>query len=172
MESIKNDPEKLAKVVQGRKDYRQRRNADPVRHEHWKAKHREHGKRRYAKNRASERLKAKNRHELRTPEEKREISKKLKQNRIDRRRRLVVEWGSRCQRCGYSEHPEILEFDHKVPLYRGTNGIKKRVSDAMLPEVRKHPELFELICPNCHRLKTIEEIKYLYDVVLPSRKVS
>src|SRR3972149_4308905 len=118
MEKIKDDPEKLAKIIQGRKDYRQRLKNDPVRYEHYKEKHREHGKKRYVKHKDRIREEEKVRRQALNPEKKKEIAIKTKQNRIDRRKNIIIEWGSSCQRCGYSEHPEILEFDHKEPLYR------------------------------------------------------
>ena len=91
------------------------------------------------------------------------LIEKARYNRIKRRLNLIEKWGNKCQKCGFSKYPEILEFDHIIPLHRKTNGIKKLVSDHMLIEVINYPERFELLCANCHRLKTIRETKELWE---------
>ena len=68
--------------------------------------------------------------------------------------RLKLKEGKKCERCGYSEHTEILHFHHN-------NGDKKnsisnaRTEREILEEVKK----CILICPNCH---AVEHIKRHY----------
>ncbi len=94
--------------------------------------------------------------------QKKLLIQQRKEYRIKKRQIIIKSWGNKCQNCGYSDYPEILQFDHKIALYRRTNNIKKKVSDHMLSDVIKHPELFQLLCPNCHILKTRREITELW----------
>jgi 5-methylcytosine-specific restriction endonuclease McrA len=65
-----------------------------------------------------------------------------------------------CAKCGYNEHPAALEFDHIVPVRTKT---KKRYGS------RNKKEFFNIIndsniqvlCANCHRIKTRENGDYL-----------
>jgi 5-methylcytosine-specific restriction endonuclease McrA len=75
------------------------------------------------------------------------------------RMKLIVLFGSKCVSCGYSEVTEILHFDHKIPVLRATHGITGG-GWGMLYEIKKYPEKFQLLCPNCHKWK-------LYTVDIP-----
>lgn len=63
--------------------------------------------------------------------------------------------GGRCECCGL-DVIEILEFDHKEPVKRRTNGIRNRDAQSSARDiVRKgNAYLYQLLCPNCHALKT------------------
>lgn len=69
--------------------------------------------------------------------------------RPDARRKavLLVQFGKACQRCGYNRCSRALQFHHKEPADKVTDGSKGRVS---LKAVIAHPERFELLCANCH----------------------
>lgn len=65
-----------------------------------------------------------------------------------------------CQKCGYKQHPEILQFDHIVPI---KNWNTRRFSDILSRLSITNPRLWDefalvqVLCPNCHALKTIED---------------
>lgn len=60
---------------------------------------------------------------------------------------LVLEWGGKCQLCGYSRCTRALQFHHKDASEKYEWGKDGRASVA---EIRAHPERFELLCANCH----------------------
>jgi hypothetical protein len=61
--------------------------------------------------------------------------------------------GNRCAICKWNDFPDILEIDHKIPL--ATLGIKRsRPGSSSAYEAVKNPEKFQLLCPNCHAIKT------------------
>ena len=141
---IKKDPEKYKRYISYRKKYRQKLKQDPIRHAHWKELHRLERLRNYHKPKEKINQKRKEWYGKLSPKEKEEIFKLRKKQRIERRKRVLEQWGNKCQKCEYSEHPEILEFDHKTPLYRKHNNIKKVVSDHMLKEIKDYPERLAL----------------------------
>lgn len=69
---------------------------------------------------------------------------------------LKEKLGGKCYFCGYREHPEIFEFDHKKRLAKSKRGRNRshldRVHGAMLS-----PDRFNMLCPNCHAIKTSME---------------
>ena len=60
---------------------------------------------------------------------------------------LLTEWGNACQRCGYNRCARALQFHHKDPSDKLTDGSR---GNASLKAVKAHPERFELLCANCH----------------------
>jgi 5-methylcytosine-specific restriction endonuclease McrA len=64
-----------------------------------------------------------------------------------------------CAICGYKEHPAALELDHIIPITQ--LGIRK------FPKVRKdyerliHDPNIQVLCANCHRIKTRENGEHL-----------
>lgn len=80
--------------------------------------------------------------------------------------------GGRCERCGFDD-VRALQFDHKQPLLRLSSGNRRKDSTA---DVRKHlrlgtlREIFQLLCANCHTIKTREGGEYTLraDGLLPS----
>ena len=68
-----------------------------------------------------------------------------------------------CEKCGYDEHPQALQFDHKVPVRngkakdRGRGNVVKCMAD--LRRVLLGPNI-QIICANCHCIKTYENGDY------------
>lgn len=60
-----------------------------------------------------------------------------------------------CVDCGFNEHPAALEFDH-LPGYEKLfdigRAVYKRAWKAVLAEIEK----CEVVCSNCHRIRTAE----------------
>lgn len=77
----------------------------------------------------------------------------------DNRIFFVGELGGKCVRCGIKD-PRVMDFDHINPLEKRYN-----IGDIMWwanrdriwEEVRK----CQLLCANCHRIKTMEDRDYL-----------
>jgi len=65
---------------------------------------------------------------------------------VERRKRLIQEFGGRCEECSTTEN---LEFAHKEPtgLDGRGRGRKERVYDVI-----KNPEKYRLLCRDCHRV--------------------
>lgn len=55
------------------------------------------------------------------------------------RQRLLAERGSRCERCGYAEIPQILEVHH-IDRNRRNN----------------RDENLKVLCPNCHSIDHLQ----------------
>lgn len=92
--------------------------------------------------------------------------------RIAKQRALVdaikVERG--CVDCGYNSHPRALDFDHLGD--DKTDGVSRLVSllrpiDEILAEIAK----CEVVCANCHRIRTHERLQYTKDVSRSSTTV-
>ena len=59
------------------------------------------------------------------------------------REELRMQFGGKCQICGFSECINCLHFHH-------IDSTEKHKWKNVLFEVQKHPERFRLLCPNCH----------------------
>lgn len=66
--------------------------------------------------------------------------------------------GGRCAKCGYSDRREILQFDHIDRTTKIKMG-KRRVCKDRWNGVLSRPNVFQLLCPNCHAIKTSLEIQ-------------
>ena len=95
---------------------------------------------------------------------------KYRQYRLDRRQALqdtvsLIKLESGCVDCGYNEHPHALDFDH-LPEHDKKSTIAKMVSDSLsIQTVLKEIGKCEVVCANCHRIRTANR-----SGVLPSRQ--
>lgn len=65
--------------------------------------------------------------------------------------------GDVCCMCGFSDK-RALQIDHKIAL---ANTGKKRLSPyTEARRVLAHPEEYQLLCANCHAIKTKEDLNY------------
>jgi 5-methylcytosine-specific restriction endonuclease McrA len=74
--------------------------------------------------------------------------------RVKRRQELrdaKAAFGNRCCQCGWDEMPELLEFDHVVPLAK--KGSIRHWTDRNAAAMH-YPERFRLVCPICHAVKS------------------
>lgn len=61
-----------------------------------------------------------------------------------------------CVECGYREHPAALEFDH-LPGFEKTEQVSLLIlGRATLERVKEEIAKCELVCANCHRIRTAE----------------
>lgn len=70
--------------------------------------------------------------------------------RQERKLILVTEFGNKCQDCGFTGPPFMFDFDHRNPEE------KERLVGHFrsLEKMRKEAEKCDLVCANCHRLRT------------------
>lgn len=59
-----------------------------------------------------------------------------------------------CVDCGYNKHPHAIEFDH-LPGFEKSKGVAAMLSQYYTWEqIQKEIEKCELVCANCHRIRT------------------
>lgn len=84
-------------------------------------------------------------------ENKQRVNDKNRRWKTIKRLETIRAFGSRCATCGYFELIDILEFDHKIPVNQHIRSI------IGWREAKKNPDLFQLLCPNCHAKKSMLE---------------
>ncbi len=62
-----------------------------------------------------------------------------------------------CAECGYKKHPAALHFNHIDPTKKAGNVSKMKTWESVKREMRK----CEVLCANCHAIKTVSEKHYL-----------
>lgn len=80
----------------------------------------------------------------------------------ERRLAAIRKIGGRCQKCGYADDIRALQFDHRTPLLRRINGLSNRLygGDTSVREIlrmSRPTEKYQLLCANCHAIKSYEE---------------
>lgn len=81
------------------------------------------------------------------------------QSRMNARAEVHAIFGSRCARCGNDDW-RVLELDHVAGggnADRVSGRIDKAYSRPMIEFARANRQLFQLLCANCHRIKTWED---------------
>lgn len=75
------------------------------------------------------------------------------------RQRIIKERGFSCEKCGLKNtNYSFFDIDHIIPILRRTNKIEKVY-------LKKGDEdKIMVLCPNCHRLKTIADFKKINPV--------
>lgn len=61
-----------------------------------------------------------------------------------------------CRICGYNLHASALDFDHINPVTKSFE-IAKRVPNTTLKTLFNEIKKCQILCANCHRIKTYEE---------------
>ena len=64
---------------------------------------------------------------------------------------LQLKRGMVCVRCGFSAHPECLDFHHRDPASK-TFTISKKVGDVKHETLLAEIEKCDVLCANCHRM--------------------
>ena len=87
-----------------------------------------------------------------------------KQNLI-RRTKVLKMLGDKCKRCGYNDNASALQIDHIKPLLRdygdGSHGSNQRLV-AEICRGTKTTKNLQILCANCHAIKTKEEDAKLF----------
>jgi hypothetical protein len=60
-----------------------------------------------------------------------------------------------CTDCGYAIHPAVLEFDH-LPQFTKSFDIGRAVYKAAWTGILEEIAKCEVVCANCHRIRTVE----------------
>ena len=71
----------------------------------------------------------------------------------ERQKQIKLEFGGKCQLCGYNKCLDALEFHHRIPKTK-----KYELSNMWtynIENIRKEAQKCDLICANCHREKHI-----------------
>lgn len=72
------------------------------------------------------------------------------------KRKIKILSGLRCNKCGIEhENHKFFDVDHVIPLRRRTNKISEHRAKPRLKDYESG--LLQVLCPNCHRLKTLSE---------------
>lgn len=94
------------------------------------------------------------------PEYYQEHAKEFRTLRRLRKEALVREFGGKCVRCGYKEHPAALDFDHLDPTKKD-RGVGYYLTFS--PEkAAEEAEKCQLLCANCRRIKTYDPGAFSY----------
>ena len=79
---------------------------------------------------------------------------RVKKYNIDYRLKFVEYCGFECKNCGIkNSNKSFFDVDHIKPIKKAI----RQSTDRVVYKEQYH--LFQLLCPNCHRLKTIEDNK-------------
>jgi len=75
--------------------------------------------------------------------------------RVRERREYVdqVKLEAGCTDCGYREHSAALDFDH-LPGYDKVQTVSALVTAGTLDEIKAEITKCEVVCANCHRVRT------------------
>jgi hypothetical protein len=77
--------------------------------------------------------------------------------RMEKLRRECIELlGGKCKKCK-NDDEDVLEFDHIIPVR------DRKIKRRNLYEIKERPELYQLLCANCHRRKTKKESKLFWE---------
>ena len=76
----------------------------------------------------------------------------------------IAKMGGKCMHCGFDD-ARALQFDHIIPVLRRLNGVSRNRAGShdSYKEVLDMPrpaEKFQLLCANCHVIKTKENGEY------------
>lgn len=83
-----------------------------------------------------------------------EAKRRIREKHAIRRRFLQMKLGGKCLKCGCDDW-RLLDFDHIDPMSKSMN-ISQKIHmplDFLSIEISK----CQLLCANCHRLKTMEQ---------------
>lgn len=68
----------------------------------------------------------------------------------------AIKLGLGCTDCGYDKHPHALDFDHLVG-HTKVSGISRMVyNNANWDALKAEMDKCEVVCANCHRIRTAE----------------
>lgn len=77
-------------------------------------------------------------------------SSTIRENRLY----FIEKWGGQCRRCGWKEHPLVLQFDHAHPEKKDKD-ISKLMHLKDRRRIWKELNKCNLLCPNCHWIKSL-----------------
>lgn len=69
--------------------------------------------------------------------------------RVNKKLKLISDFGGKCILCGYNKHYASLEFHHLDPSTK-TMKLSKAISERKMDECIKEANKCVLLCSNCH----------------------
>lgn len=91
-----------------------------------------------------------------------EYFRQRRQERMNYLRKIRIEKG-RCEQCGWSEHPEILNFHHVDPSTKEFGFSGSEVGNLSMERLQKEIDKCILLCPNCHQWLHFQETAKVMD---------
>lgn len=98
-----------------------------------------------------------------TSEERKVVQRR---SRVKMRMLAIDALGKACSQCGIDDY-RVLEFDHISPVQWRTNGKVKlngqqntNTINRMVREGAEPKEIYQLLCANCHKIKTADNLDY------------
>ena len=87
------------------------------------------------------------------------MAETLTQKRRRRKRMAVEMMGGSCKDCKatFPSYPEVFDFDH---LWGKQEAIGRMLPVATWEAIVDELQKCELVCSNCHRIRTVERRKY------------
>lgn len=144
-QKMKDNPEYREKNRRYSAAYRDQLKNDPV----YQERRRQQGRDNYRRN-IQQKPGGRQKHRKRSQAAQERHRAKL----LDVKKHLQSLLGGRCLRCGIDDH-RLLDFDHIDPLTKVMNISAKLHLN--IETLKKEIEKCQLLCANCHRLKTIEQ---------------
>lgn len=80
-----------------------------------------------------------------------------RRNAKKERERIIQKLGGKCVVCSERDLA-VLELDHIIPLFNS-----KGRETTCIEEAKKNPEKFQVLCANCHRRKTLNDLKEYWE---------
>ena len=81
---------------------------------------------------------------------------RLRERHKKQRKQAIQNLGGCCSQCGDSRE-DVLQFDHIVPVGQGR---EKKATHREVLQCSDPSEVFQLLCANCHVLKTRSNREY------------
>lgn len=78
----------------------------------------------------------------------------------------------KCDKCGYSEHPEILEFHHKNKEGKYIDFARGGIGNYSWSTIQKEIKKCDFLCPNCHKWLHFLEKEWFTEKGKTSKKSS
>jgi 5-methylcytosine-specific restriction endonuclease McrA len=87
-----------------------------------------------------------------------EAMNRNKRFRLRMRAKAIARMGGRCVHCGFDD-ARALVFDHVKPVRRGLRGVRKSGHTGVDTHraVLKGSKAYQLLCANCHAIKTRQD---------------
>lgn len=90
-----------------------------------------------------------------------------RKSRVKRRLDAISALGGSCNYCKI-DNPVVLEFDHIKPIQWRTNNLVKlngqhnvNIINSMVTKGQNPHEIYQLLCANCHKIKTHNNKDYI-----------
>lgn len=70
---------------------------------------------------------------------------------LKRKYSAILEYGGKCQKCGYNQNLSALEFHHRNPEEKELQLDIRTFANTSLEKLKKELDKCDLLCSNCHK---------------------